>query len=94
MCTDGAAVNLAMYRLVKEEVDEHYMFTLCPAHKIELARSDTCKESASNNNYIQNCVIIIIIINLYFMLSSPFFACFDEQICDGVSPRGRLFLRV
>ena len=73
MCTDGAAVNLAMYHLVKEEVDDHYMFTLCPAHKIELARSDTCKESALNNNCIQNCVIIIIIINLYFMLSSPFF---------------------
>ena len=94
MCTDGAAVNLAMYRLVKEEVDEHYMFTICSAHKIELARSDTCKESALNNNCIQNCVIIIIIIiNLYFMLS-PFFVCFDEQICDGVSQRGRLFLRV
>ena len=58
MCTDGTPVNVAMYRLVKEEVGEHYMLTLCPAHKIELAISDTFKESVLNNTWSQNNVII------------------------------------
>ena len=34
MCTDGAPVNVAMYRLVKEKAGEHYKLTLRPAHKI------------------------------------------------------------
>ena len=58
MCTDGTPVNVAMYCLVKEEVGEHYMLTLCPAHKIELAISDAFKESVLNNTWSQNNVII------------------------------------
>ena len=37
VCTDGAPVNVAMYLFVKEEVGEHCILTLCPAHKIDLA---------------------------------------------------------
>ena len=43
-----------MYHLVKEEVSEHYMLTLCPAHEIEPAISDALKESALNNMCSQN----------------------------------------
>ena len=30
MCSDGAAVNTALYRLIKQEMDEHYLLVLCP----------------------------------------------------------------
>ena len=48
MCTDGAPVNVAMHRLVKEEIGEHYLLILCPNHKVELAIHDAFNESAMN----------------------------------------------
>ena len=30
ICTDGAAVNVKMHRLIKEEMEEHYELILCP----------------------------------------------------------------
>ena len=58
VCTDGAPVNVGMYRVVKEEVGEHFMLTLCPAHKIELAISNSFKEATLNNTCSQNYVNI------------------------------------
>ena len=48
MCADGAAVNVAAYNLVKEELGEHYLLILCPAHKLELAIKDAFKISNFN----------------------------------------------
>ena len=58
ICTDGAPASVAMYCLVKEEVGEHYMLMLCPAHKIELGISDAFKESALNDACSQNYINI------------------------------------
>ena len=49
MCSDGAAVNTALYRLVKQEMSEHYLLVLCPSHKLELALGDTLKDCNLNN---------------------------------------------
>ena len=49
-----------MYRLVKEEASKHYMLTLCPAHKIELAISDAFKESALNITSIHKHVLLVL----------------------------------
>ena len=40
MCSDAAAVNVALHKLVKEELGPHYMLMLCPSHKYELAIND------------------------------------------------------
>ena len=37
MCSDVAPVNIAMHRVVKEQIGDCYMLVLCPNHKIELA---------------------------------------------------------
>ena len=50
MCTDGASVNVALHHLVKEEMGEHYLFVLCPGHKVELALKDAFKESTLNDS--------------------------------------------
>ena len=50
MCTDGAPVNVKMYKLIKRELGDHYLLTLCPAHKIELAIKDAFEESGLNND--------------------------------------------
>ena len=50
MCTDGAPVNVKMHRLIKNELGEHYLLTLCPAHKIELAIKDVFELSNLNND--------------------------------------------
>ena len=44
MCSDGATVNKALYRLVKQEMGEHYRLVLCPSHKLELALGDAFKD--------------------------------------------------
>ena len=49
MCTDVASVNVALHRLVKEEMGEHYLLGLCPSHKVELALTDAFKESTLND---------------------------------------------
>ena len=52
MCTDGASVNVALHRLVKEEMGEHYLLVLCPSHKVELALKDRCDEDLRNTYYL------------------------------------------
>ena len=39
-----------MDELIKNEIGEHYLLTLCPAHKIELAIENAFELSALNNN--------------------------------------------
>ena len=34
MCSDGTNVNVATYNLAKEDLGEHYLLILCPAHKL------------------------------------------------------------
>ena len=41
MCFDVARVNIAMHRVIKEQIGNCYMLVLCPNHKIELAIHDT-----------------------------------------------------
>ena len=48
MCTDAAAVNVKLYKLLKPDMGEHYLLTLCPAHKVELALGDAFKISNLN----------------------------------------------
>ena len=40
MSSDGARVNIAMHRVVKEQIGHHNMLVLCPNHKIKLAIHD------------------------------------------------------
>ena len=39
-----------MHELIKNEIGEHYLLTLCPAHKIELAIENAFELSALNND--------------------------------------------
>ena len=45
MCSDGTNVNIAACNLAKEDLGEHYLLILCPAHKLELAIKDAFKTS-------------------------------------------------
>ena len=40
-----------MHELIKNEIVEHYLLTLCPTHKIEWAIENAFELSALNNNY-------------------------------------------
>ena len=48
MCSDDTNVNVAAYNLAKEDLGEHYLLILCPAHKLELAVKDVFKTSNFN----------------------------------------------
>ena len=48
MCSDDTNVNVAAYNLAKEDLGEHYLLILCPAHKLELAVKDAFKTSNFN----------------------------------------------
>ena len=52
---DAAAVNITAYRLMREELGEHYLLMLCPAHKLELAIKDAftaiALDSKCNEDY-------------------------------------------
>ena len=50
MCTDDAPVNVKMHQLIQTKLGEHYLLTLCPAHKNDLAIKDTLEQSDLNNN--------------------------------------------
>ena len=39
-----------MHKLIKNEIGEHYLLMLCPAHKIELAIENAFELSALNND--------------------------------------------
>ena len=55
ICTDTAAVTIAAYRLTREELGEHYLLMLCPAHTLELAIKDAFTaiglDSKCNDDY-------------------------------------------
>ena len=40
-----------MHKLIKNEIGKHYLLTLCPADKIELATENAFESSALNNDY-------------------------------------------
>ena len=40
-----------MHELIKNEIVEHYLLTLCPTHKIEWAIENAFELSALNNDY-------------------------------------------
>ena len=61
MCTDGAPVNVKMHKLIQTELGEHYLLTLCPAHKIELAIKDAFEQLDLNNNCNKDYV------NVYYL---------------------------
>ena len=61
MCTDGTPINVKMHQLIQTELGEHYLLTLCSAHKIELAIKDTFKQSDLNNNCNKDYV------NVYYL---------------------------
>ena len=50
LCTDGAPVNVKMHKLIKNEIGKHYLLTLCPTHKTELAKENAFELSTLNNN--------------------------------------------
>ena len=50
MCTDGTPVNVKMHQFIQTELGEHYLLTIYPAHKIELAIKDFFEQSDFNNN--------------------------------------------
>ena len=43
LCSDGAAVNLALFRKVKAEMGDHYTQVWCPSHRLELGIRDAFK---------------------------------------------------
>ena len=49
ICSDGAAVNPALYRKVKAEIGDHYIHVWCPAHCLELGIKDAFHSSAFNS---------------------------------------------
>lgn len=49
MCSDGAAVNKAVYNLLEPEFGNHYLGMFCPSHKFELAINDAFGLSVLNN---------------------------------------------
>lgn len=66
MCSDGAAVNVALYNLVKPTMGEHYLLILCPAHKVELALKDSFKGSSLNDTSQKTCTEVY-----YFFRRAP-----------------------
>ena len=48
MCSDSRSINVAAYNLAKEDLAEHYLLILCPAHKLELAIKNAFKTSNFN----------------------------------------------
>ena len=48
MCSNGVWINIAMHRVVKEQIGNHYMLVLCPNHKIDLAIHDAFDLSSLN----------------------------------------------
>ena len=64
MCTDGTPVNVNMLQLIQTKLGEHYLLTLCPAHKIELAIKDTFEQSDLNNNCNKDYI------NVYYLFKS------------------------
>ena len=49
MCSDGAAVNNAVYDLLVPEFGDHYLGVFCPSHKFELGINDAFVLSILNN---------------------------------------------
>ena len=65
MCTDGAPVNVAMHKLVKQDIGDHHMLILCPNHKIELAIHDAFSVSSFNTASEKNLCDIYLNVPIY-----------------------------
>ena len=50
MCSDGAAVNCAVYNQLVDELGPQYLSMFCPSHKFELALNDAFQISKLNEN--------------------------------------------
>ena len=50
MCSDGAAVNCAVYNQLVDELGPQYLSMFCPSHKFELALDDAFQISKLNEN--------------------------------------------
>ena len=61
MRIDGAPVNVKMHQLIQTELGEHYLLTLWPTHKIELAVKDVFEQLDFNNNCNKDYV------NIYYL---------------------------
>ena len=48
MCSDSAAINRAVYNLLRDELGNQYLLMLCPSHKFELAIAAAFQPSALN----------------------------------------------
>ena len=50
MCSDGAAVNPAVYNQLVDELGPQYLSMFCLSHKSELALNDAFQTSKLNEN--------------------------------------------
>ena len=50
MCSDGAAVNRAVYNQLVDELGPQYLSMFCLSHKFELALNDAFQISKLNEN--------------------------------------------
>ena len=73
MCPDGAPVNIKMHKLIKTELGEHYLLTLCPADKTELAIQDTFESSDLNNECNTDFV------NIFYLFKKARWRLFKRQ---------------
>ena len=80
MCSDGTKINVAAYNLAKEDLGEHYLLILCPAHKLELAIKDAFETSNFNEEVEKdlNNIYIYIYIYIYIFSYSQPAMTFDE----------------
>ena len=58
ICSDGEAVNSALYRKLKEELGDHYNQVWCPAHCLELGIRDAFDTSEFNATCEETCTSI------------------------------------
>ena len=58
ICSDGASVNMALYRSLKSEFCDYYIQSWYPGHRLELAISDSFKDSNLNEACKKNCLDI------------------------------------
>ena len=83
MCTDRESVNIAMYKLVKQDMGDHLLLTLCPAHKLELAIENAF--SLSNVNKL--CAETYKTVLYFFRRSDLRWRLFKRQATfDGKTP--------
>ena len=70
MCTNGAPVNVKMHQIIQTELGEHYLLTLCTAHKIEFEIKGDFEQSDLNNNCNKSELTLEVV-----QMSRPFSEC-------------------